>query len=338
MNRGYIKLWRKVLDSGLLQNGPAWQLFSYLLITAAYRPCRKIVDGVVAELEPGQAVFGRARVAAELNLSEKNVRTALELLKKLEMVATRTTNRFTIITVINWHHYQDERPATGQQNGQQNGQQSGQPEDQQGGQQVANTRPTGGQQSPAHQDLEKESKNINNNINTASAAPDAEHSFSSASPEGGETGDTAAPADAPADEPRYLTRRGRELTGRRLAGFEQFFEAYALRKGKAEAADAWMDIPVLTDALVRHICYAATCEAAARPDIEGKGQAPKWAAGWLEARRWEDYAPRTPPAQARAAPPGGAEVQEKSEEQTEQEREAVLAQLRAWHASQAEDL
>lgn len=45
MERGYVKLWRKCLDSGLIQNGPAWQLFGYLLLKTTHRPHRQIVGG-----------------------------------------------------------------------------------------------------------------------------------------------------------------------------------------------------------------------------------------------------------------------------------------------------
>ena len=93
MEQGYVKLWRKCLDSGLLQNGPAWQLFGYLLLKTTYRHHRQIVAGMVFDLEPGEVIFGRAKAASDLGLSEKQVRTAFELLKKLEIVSSRSTNR-----------------------------------------------------------------------------------------------------------------------------------------------------------------------------------------------------------------------------------------------------
>lgn len=123
MEHGYVKLWRKCLDSGLLQNGPAWQLFGYLLLKTTHRPHRQIIGGMVFELEPGEVIFGRAKAASDLGLSEKQVRTAFELLKKLEIVASRSTNRCTVVSFVNWHRYQDEGPAGGQQEGQPQGQQ-----------------------------------------------------------------------------------------------------------------------------------------------------------------------------------------------------------------------
>lgn len=86
----------------------------------------------------------------------------------------------------------------------------------------------------------------------------------------------------------YLTRRKRKLTGKRLATFERFWEAFGYSKGKAEAADAWLDIPELTDALVARIVAAAEREAQRRPAMLEAGKTPKMAQGWISGRRWED--------------------------------------------------
>lgn len=115
MQRGFVKLWRKTLDSGLLQNGPAWQLFGYLLLRATHKPYRTIVGGVVCELFPGEVVFGRSKAAADLGLGEQQIRTALNLLKKMKIATSRSTNKFTVVSLVNWHNYQDEQAAANQQ-------------------------------------------------------------------------------------------------------------------------------------------------------------------------------------------------------------------------------
>ena len=118
MQRGFVKLWRKTLDSGLLQNGPAWQLFGYLLLRATHKPYRTIVGGVVCELVPGEVVFGRSKAAADLGLGEQQIRTALNLLKKMKIATSRSTNKFTVVSLVNWHNYQDEQAAANQQTNQ----------------------------------------------------------------------------------------------------------------------------------------------------------------------------------------------------------------------------
>jgi len=123
MERGYVKLWRKTLDSGLLQNATALQVFIYLLLNTTHKPYRQIVGTSIVDLLPGQIVTGRKAIAKECKLSEKKVRTALKLLENMEIVAIKPTNKFSIISFTNWDTYQQdgpterpaERPTKGQQ-------------------------------------------------------------------------------------------------------------------------------------------------------------------------------------------------------------------------------
>lgn len=111
MERGYVKLYRKTLDSGLLQNPAALQLFIYLLLNATRKPRKQIVSGMAFELQPGDVVVSRAKLAAELELSDRNVRTALALLEKTSIVTSRATNKSTVISLVNWGRYQEDCPA-----------------------------------------------------------------------------------------------------------------------------------------------------------------------------------------------------------------------------------
>lgn len=304
MERGYVKLWRKTLDSGLLENGPAWQLFGYLLLNAAHRPHRRIIGGSIFELQPGQVLFSRETAAKKLRLGVQQIRTALKNLQNLEILTINSTNKGTVISLINWHKYNDEQPAPNQQTNQ--CLTSGQPAPNQ------QTDPTNLKNKNGSI---KEIKNINiysasdptegDGLLTAKPAPadaGAVHTPESASDSAPQQAckpmsrkaRTAAKA-AESTEPFLLTKKGRKLTGKRLAAFEAFWEAYALKKGKVEAADAWLDIPSLTDGLVARICDAARQEAQARQLIEAKGGTPKWAQGWISGRRWEDYEPSKPP-------------------------------------------
>lgn len=86
----------------------------------------------------------------------------------------------------------------------------------------------------------------------------------------------------------YYTAKKKKLTGKRLETFERFWCAFGYKKGKAEAADSWLNIPVLTDTVVEKIVWAAEAEAKRRPEMIQNGRTPKMAQGWLTARRWED--------------------------------------------------
>jgi len=100
----------------------------------------------------------------------------------------------------------------------------------------------------------------------------------------------------------YLTKRKRKLAGKNLETFNQFWETFNYKHGKAEAADAWLDIPMPTDKIVADIIRAATAEAMRRPGLIAEKRTPIYPQGWLSGRRWEDEAYQQPP------PDGGNEA------------------------------
>lgn len=85
-----------------------------------------------------------------------------------------------------------------------------------------------------------------------------------------------------------LTRRKRKLRGDLLTWFLEFWSAFDYKQGRAEAADAWLDIPALDAAVAAQIIGAAATEAKNRHRLVALGKTPKMAQGWLSGRRWED--------------------------------------------------
>ena len=119
MNHGYVKFWRKALDAGWLKNHELWVFWSYCLLKASHKKYTVIVGCQRVDLLLGQFVMGRRKASEETGLTEREIRTCLALLIKWENVTSRTTNKFTVITVINWDAYQSNETANDQHNDQQ---------------------------------------------------------------------------------------------------------------------------------------------------------------------------------------------------------------------------
>jgi hypothetical protein len=90
-----------------------------------------------------------------------------------------------------------------------------------------------------------------------------------------------------------LTKRKRKLVGEQLHRFTAFWDVFGYKQGKAEAGDAWLDLPWPNDpeaaqALFQSILAGARQEANNRPGLIAAGRTPKMAQGWLAGRRWED--------------------------------------------------
>jgi hypothetical protein len=238
----------------MLKNHGLFTLWMQCLLSASHKAHSQIIGNQKIDLLPGQFVFGRKSWADKLGATEKQVRVWVETLQKHGRIeATTRASKFTVFSVVNWECYQEDTQQQGQQQGQQKGQQR------------ASKGPAKG-----HKQELKNEKNEKN--------------------KGKENIPHGSAVTVQTDPPFYLTKKKRKLTGKRLEAFDRFWKAFAYPKGKAEAADAWLDIPTLTDSLVDEIVKAAEGEALARPKVVASGQTPKWAQGWISGRRWEDEA------------------------------------------------
>jgi hypothetical protein len=108
MNRGYVRLWRKSLDAGWIKNHKLWAFWTYCLMKASHKEFDAIVGLQIVHLMPGQFIFGLLVASKETGLSIREIRTILELLKKCENLTIKTTNKFSIITIVNWPIYQSD--------------------------------------------------------------------------------------------------------------------------------------------------------------------------------------------------------------------------------------
>lgn len=123
MQRGYVKIWRKLEDSGLIQLPNTLALFMHLLLNATHKDRKVGTPNGVVHLKRGQFLSGRIELAARLRQSEQEIRTSLKRLENLEIISIESTNRFSIYTIENYNKYQDEQPTDNQQNSQPNNQQ-----------------------------------------------------------------------------------------------------------------------------------------------------------------------------------------------------------------------
>jgi len=118
MNRGYVKMWRKSIEGGWLTNHKLWAFWCWCLIKASHKECDVIVGYQKVHLMPGDFIFGRKTASKELGMSERSIRTILDFLKSSQNLTIKTTNKFSIISIINWSTYQQDAEQNDQQNDQ----------------------------------------------------------------------------------------------------------------------------------------------------------------------------------------------------------------------------
>lgn len=105
-----------MLHSNIFQNEKLFKVFMYCLMKATHSDHKQLIGKQFIELTPGQFVYGRKKAALELNMKESTVRDYIELLKQENAIQVKSTNKYSIITVVNWLTYQGKDDENRQQN------------------------------------------------------------------------------------------------------------------------------------------------------------------------------------------------------------------------------
>ena len=105
---GYIKLWRKVFDSTVWSNPKLWRFWCWCLLKASYKEHETMVGYQGVSLQPGQFVFGLYKACEETGLTLSSVRTSIKYLVAAGNITINSTNKYSIISIVNWAQYQEE--------------------------------------------------------------------------------------------------------------------------------------------------------------------------------------------------------------------------------------
>ena len=111
---GWVKLHRKFVNWEWFTDYKTSHLFLYLLLSANHKESNWRGQTV----KRGQLITGRKSLSEKTGLSEQSIRTCLDRLKSTNEITIKTTNKNSIITVLNYDLYQN-KESDNQQNNQQ---------------------------------------------------------------------------------------------------------------------------------------------------------------------------------------------------------------------------
>lgn len=140
MAEGWIKLHRRITESGFWTDSYAVHLWIHLLITATYSPKKTLFNGKIVELQQGQLITGRKKLSAETGISEQIIRKWLELFEINQQITIEKTSAGSCISILNYKNYQQDNQQTSSSS--------------------TNDQPAINQQSTSDQPLLKEKKKI----------------------------------------------------------------------------------------------------------------------------------------------------------------------------------
>lgn len=103
---GYIKLHRKLLESEVFQNEKLLKVFIYCLLKASHKEHELKIGRQTVKVQKGQFVFGRKKASLELGIPESTVRDYMKILKKDKMIDIKSTNKYSVVSIVNWGVYQ----------------------------------------------------------------------------------------------------------------------------------------------------------------------------------------------------------------------------------------
>ena len=105
-NMGWIKLYRKLIESPIFQNEKALKIWIWCLCKANYEEKDQLVGKQMIHLKEGQFITGRIKASNELKMNQSTVYKYLVTLEKLKMVHLESNNKFSIVSIEKWEDYQ----------------------------------------------------------------------------------------------------------------------------------------------------------------------------------------------------------------------------------------
>ena len=101
--KGWIKLHRKITQWEWYDDANTFRVFMHLLLTANHQDTK--YRGQV--IPKGATVTGLNKLSEELRLTVQQVRTSLDKLKATSEITSKSTNKFSIVTICNFDSYQE---------------------------------------------------------------------------------------------------------------------------------------------------------------------------------------------------------------------------------------
>lgn len=99
---GFVKLHRKIMDWRWYKDGIVKSVFIHCLIKAAF----KEGEWQNCHINCGQFITSYSRMANELGITIRQLRTALQKLEETGEIARKTTQTHTVISIVKWDFYQ----------------------------------------------------------------------------------------------------------------------------------------------------------------------------------------------------------------------------------------
>lgn len=105
---GWFKFHRKIFENPICnKDSEYFHVWCWILANAEFEEKRVLFGGEDIVLQKGQMITTSKEIAQSLNINESKVRRILKSLENAKQIDRQTSTRNSLITVVNWHLYQN---------------------------------------------------------------------------------------------------------------------------------------------------------------------------------------------------------------------------------------
>ena len=108
METGWIKLHRKILENPVIcKDCETFAIWIYLLVNATHKEIPAIFKGKKITLKEGELITGTISISKKLKINKDKVQRTLKCFELDEQINQQTSNQNRLISILNWHKYQE---------------------------------------------------------------------------------------------------------------------------------------------------------------------------------------------------------------------------------------
>lgn len=113
---GWIKIHRQILENPIIcKDSDYLAVWIYLLLNATHKEIPALFKGEKILLQPGQLITGRKSISEKLKISESKIYRVINEYKSEHQIEQQTSNKNSLITIVNWNKYQQKEQQNEQQ-------------------------------------------------------------------------------------------------------------------------------------------------------------------------------------------------------------------------------
>ena len=109
---GWIKLHRGIFDHWIASDPDYFCVWLRMLTEANFEDKKHLFNGSLLEIKRGQIIFGLEAWSAKTGVTIAKLRKLLEMLENDKMINRQKTNKYSLISIVNYALYQDDDRQT----------------------------------------------------------------------------------------------------------------------------------------------------------------------------------------------------------------------------------